>query len=239
MQDVLIQETLEHMQHDVEIYRYNVAFPEYSFVILRRLKAFIKRVKVGKWRGLAKALVEQITTMATWVERQRSNLSVAPKDIKEFETLKPKDAQPAIIRLSSMLQRHAAKAQALKSTQTIKINPFQDAGDDYEDEDEEGSEEDQAVEDEDEEQGDGHFDDEDEEGNDEDEKEEEEPKTQKQQQKKRSQAAAKQQSNAKATKRPAKKARGRAITDAEVLDAPDEVRQVSGADLAWSDDDEL
>src|SRR3546814_2975026 len=64
--------------------------------------------------------------MTTWVERQRSNLTVAPKDIADFETLRPKDASPAIIRLSNMLQRHAAKAQALKSTKTIKINPFHD-----------------------------------------------------------------------------------------------------------------
>ena len=85
--------------------------------------------------------------MAKWVERRRSALSVAPKDVGDFETLRPAEAQPASVRFGTLLQRHNAKARALQTVKNIKMNPYGNSSrqdEDGSDDEIQGSEDDEG-----------------------------------------------------------------------------------------------
>ena len=51
VRDLLVNEALVLIRHDAEIYRHHVGFPEYTYITVRKLKAFAKGAKVAKWRG--------------------------------------------------------------------------------------------------------------------------------------------------------------------------------------------
>lgn len=172
---------------------------------------------------MARAVIDQIETMAKWVERRRSALSVAPKDVGDFETLRPAEAQPASVRFGTLLQRHNAKARALQTVKNIKMNPYGNSSrqdEDGSDDEIQGSEDDEGHDDVAQDD-----DDDDEAVNDEEEEEEEEIAPAPVKRKKQ---------------KPAKVAKARPTRhiNADALQAPDEVKQMAGGDLGWSDDDD-
>ena len=88
-------ETIGLLQIESELYKYHVSYPEYMFLIIRRLKSFNKTLSsnkanhrvVGKWRDYIRALVAQIEDQSLWVKTQRVTLHRTPMDITEFEPL--------------------------------------------------------------------------------------------------------------------------------------------------------
>jgi hypothetical protein len=54
VRDAIVHETLLLLRQDAEVYRFHVGLPEYLFLTVRKLKAFVKKTKVGDvWRCVA------------------------------------------------------------------------------------------------------------------------------------------------------------------------------------------
>lgn len=102
VRDAVVQELISLLRQDMEIYRYHVGFPEYSYLPIRRLKAFAKKSKVAKCRDLARALASQLEQQAELVKKKRVELGKTPMSITDFEPLLTPSIQPARIRLMQL-----------------------------------------------------------------------------------------------------------------------------------------
>jgi nucleolar complex protein 2 len=87
VRDLLVQNILSLLRYDAEIYRYHVGLPEYLFLIIKKLKIFLKKIKINRWKDLLKALVHHLEQCSSWVKSSRVKLGLTPIEINEFEAL--------------------------------------------------------------------------------------------------------------------------------------------------------
>ena len=87
VRDAIVQEAVTLLRLDAEIYRYHVAYPEYTYLTLKKLKGFAKRCKVHRWKDLCRALCSQIEQTAATVKKARVALRQSPMEITAFEPL--------------------------------------------------------------------------------------------------------------------------------------------------------
>jgi nucleolar complex protein 2 len=88
VRDLLVQNIFNMLRYDTEIYRYHVGLPEYLFLTIKKLKLFLKKIKVNRWKDLLRALVHHMEQCSTWVKTNRVKLGLTPLEINEFEALK-------------------------------------------------------------------------------------------------------------------------------------------------------
>jgi hypothetical protein len=98
------------LRHDAEIYRYHVGLPEYSYLTIRKLRAFGKKTKINKWRDLCRTLAGQLEEHSSLAKRNRVKLGKSPMQITDFEPLIPHDSPPAGARLMKLLAGRGAAA---------------------------------------------------------------------------------------------------------------------------------
>ena len=91
------------MRHDAEIYRFHVGVPEYSYLTIRKLRAFGKKTKINKWRDLCRTLASQLEDHSTFAKKNRVKLGKSPMQITDFEPLLPSDTPKASVRLLKLL----------------------------------------------------------------------------------------------------------------------------------------
>lgn len=118
VRDAIVEETVYLLRQESEIYRYNVAIPEYLYLTTRKLRHFCKQCKIGKWRDLAKTLINQNEEISSSAKRNRVTLGKAPVEITDFETLKPPALPSAAIRLGRLI---ASRAGGLNKIDEIII----------------------------------------------------------------------------------------------------------------------
>ena len=99
------------IRHDAEIYRFHVGLPEYSYLTIRKLRAFGKKTKINKWRDLCRALAGQLEEHSTFAKRSRVKLGKSPMQIMDFEPLLTADVPPASVRLQKLLSSRVSTAQ--------------------------------------------------------------------------------------------------------------------------------
>jgi nucleolar complex protein 2 len=87
VRETVVQATINLLRYDADIYRYHVGVPEYTYTTTRKLKAFVKKCKVGRWRDLCRALSNQYEQIATTAMAKRIMLGVPPMEVKGFEPL--------------------------------------------------------------------------------------------------------------------------------------------------------
>jgi nucleolar complex protein 2 len=107
VRDLIVSEIVSLLQQDADIYRYNVGFPEYTFLTIRRLKSFVKKSKISRWRDQARSLANHLEQHAAVVKKQRVQLKKSPMEIKDFETLLPPQGVPASQRLSKLVNNRS------------------------------------------------------------------------------------------------------------------------------------
>jgi nucleolar complex protein 2 len=107
VRDLIVSEVVALLQHDAEIYRYHVGFPEYTFLTIRKLRAFIKKSKIGRWRDVCRSLVNQLEQQGTLVKKLRVKLGKAPMEITDFESLLPATTAIASVRVMKLLNSRA------------------------------------------------------------------------------------------------------------------------------------
>ena len=108
----MVAEVITLLRHDAEIYRYHVGLPEYSYLTIRKLRAFGKKTKINKWRDLCRALSSQLEDHSTFAKRNRITLGKSPMQITDFEPLLPSGAPSAAARLMKLLAGRGAAATA-------------------------------------------------------------------------------------------------------------------------------
>ena len=119
-------ETISLLQIESELYKYHVSYPEYMFLITRRLKSFNKSLSsnkanhrvVGKWRDYVRALVTQLDDQSMWVKTNRVKLQRSPMEITEFEPLLSRAADGASI---------SAGTGQIINTAIVRINKIMNA----------------------------------------------------------------------------------------------------------------
>ena len=109
--DLVVAEVVTLIRHDAEIYRYHVGLPEYSYLTIRKLRAFGKKTKINKWRDLCRALAGQLEEHSTFVKRSRVKMGKSPMQIMDFEPLLTADIPPASVRLQKLLSSRVSTAQ--------------------------------------------------------------------------------------------------------------------------------
>ena len=109
IRDTIIQEAVQLIRQDIEIYRYHVGLPEYIYLTLRKLKLFLKKCKITKWRDQIRILIGQMEQYSTFVQKNRVLLQKAPMDIIEFEPLLPANTPHAQIRLFKLITNNSKK----------------------------------------------------------------------------------------------------------------------------------
>ena len=108
--DLLVAEVITLLRHDAEIYRYHVGLPEYSYLTIRKLRAFGKKTKINKWRDLCRTLAGQLEEHSSLAKRNRVKLGKSPMQITDFEPLIPHDSPLAGARLMKLLAGRGAAA---------------------------------------------------------------------------------------------------------------------------------
>jgi len=121
VRDVVVQETLALLRHELEIYRFHVGLPEYAYLTSRKLRVFMKKTKIAKWRDMARTLVGQYEQYAGVVKRLRTKLGTAPKDIQGFEPLLPPGTPSAAERLAKLVSSKGSM-NSLSSVTLAKPN---------------------------------------------------------------------------------------------------------------------
>jgi len=101
--DAIVQEAVQLLRQDVEIYRFHVGFPEYVYLVVRRLKSFLKKCKIPKWRDQLRTLVGQIEQYSAVVQRARKDLTAGPMSVTDFEPLLKADNPCAQERLCKLI----------------------------------------------------------------------------------------------------------------------------------------
>lgn len=155
MKDFIITETISLLQTESEIYKYHVSYPEYVFMIVRKLKTFSKtisnnkvnRIHVSKWKDCTKALIAQMEEQSVWVKKKRLELKKSPVEITEFEPLLPLSATSdakAIIRVNRIMNLKfnnqsagAGKNQSANNSTKSSSANLKRKGNEYDDDDDE------------------------------------------------------------------------------------------------------
>lgn len=96
VRDVIINQVFTLLRHNAEIYRYHVSFPEYIFIIHKKIKVFIKQCKVSKWRDIARTILSILEQYSQFALIERDKLGIIPKMITDFEALLPKQMNNGI-----------------------------------------------------------------------------------------------------------------------------------------------
>ncbi len=91
------------LRQEFEIYRYHVGLPEYSYLIIKKLKLFIKKSKIPRWKDLCRALCSQLEQYVVYAKKHRTKLALVPKNIESFEPLLPTGTPEAFVRLKKLL----------------------------------------------------------------------------------------------------------------------------------------
>ena len=117
-QDAVFQLTVNVLKQATDLYRYNIAFPEYAAPIISATSKLGKECKVGKWRAIAKALAESLQKQEAWIKVQRGALVETPKSLQKLETFLPPNTPSARSRLEASLE----EANAARASQFAQEN---------------------------------------------------------------------------------------------------------------------
>lgn len=116
VRDLIVQEAVTLLRQDAEIYRYHVALPEYCFLTIKKLKAFQKKSKIGRWRDLVRALSSHLEQVVFLVKRDRAKLGKSPMEVTAFEPLLGPGEPVAAARLKRLMA-----ARGLNSVSEVAV----------------------------------------------------------------------------------------------------------------------
>lgn len=126
VRDVVVQEALFLIRQEAEIYRYHIGFPEFIYLTIRKLKTFLKKIKVSKWKDSTRTILGTLQQYSEFVKSERPKLNVSPMAISEFEPLLPLKTPNSYDRLIGLQKFNVYTAPAsTKSNQNVKTNKNQ------------------------------------------------------------------------------------------------------------------
>lgn len=96
VKESVLQEIVRLLRIEAELYKCHPGFPEYVFIIQRRLRTFAKKTSVGQYRDLTRVLADQLGAMASATKQDRLQQASIPIETTTFEPLLA-DGQPAVV----------------------------------------------------------------------------------------------------------------------------------------------
>lgn len=135
VRDALVQEVLRLLHVEAELYRFHVSCAEYFYLPLKKLRAFSKRCKTGKWREQVRSVMQRMQQYSQACRAQREAKLLTPMSAKEFESLRLDTAANVVARVQPLM------AQVLPSASEVaemrKAAAKRTRNEDEEDEEEE------------------------------------------------------------------------------------------------------
>ncbi|TDH74186.1 hypothetical protein CCR75_003045 [Bremia lactucae] len=121
--DQIIVRLFELLQRECDVYKFNVAFPEFAMPLELTLHKFMHTCAVPKWKAQARGLSDSIKKRAAWIRSKRSRLDLCPKDTAQLDDFLRAEREAAVQKLfesdASELQRKLeASVEALKDKDT-------------------------------------------------------------------------------------------------------------------------
>merc|ERR1719428_1214189 len=62
------------LNREIDLYRYSPGFPEFTMLIIQRLRKFNKATKNGRWRAYAKGCIDLCEKYALYAQSERAKL---------------------------------------------------------------------------------------------------------------------------------------------------------------------
>jgi hypothetical protein len=103
VRDVIVQEAVQLLRQDTEVYRFNVGAPEYLYLTIRKLKAFLKKCKIAKWRDFVRTVTGQMEQYSGAALHARAALNAGPMSVTSFEALLPHGTAVAKVRVGKLV----------------------------------------------------------------------------------------------------------------------------------------
>ena len=103
IRDQIMTQFMIVLRHNIEIYRYHSSIPEYLYLIQKKLRIFIKKCKIIKWREQLRNLIGLIDQYSNYGKINRLKLNLLPSQIIDFESLLPNSSMNAAVRLTKLL----------------------------------------------------------------------------------------------------------------------------------------
>ena len=103
VRDAIVTEAVQLIRQDTEVYRFHVGVPEYLYLTIRKLKAYLKKCKITKWRDIVRNVTGQMESYSTSAQQGRAALSLGPMSVVDFEPLLPNGTQSAKVRLHKLI----------------------------------------------------------------------------------------------------------------------------------------
>ncbi|CAH0482942.1 unnamed protein product [Peronospora belbahrii] len=97
--DQIIIRLFELLQRECDVYKFNVAFPEFVVPLLLTLNKFMHACAVPKWKAQARGLSDGIKKRADWIRSKRSGLDLSPKDTVELDNFLRAEREAAVKKL--------------------------------------------------------------------------------------------------------------------------------------------
>lgn len=120
-QDALVDKTVSLLNSEIEIYQFNIGFPELIVPLTLSLRKFNSNCKVQKWTTMIKGVIQSCTKRSDRIILKRNNVEFSPKDITAMETFLDGDAAAtAKERLAKSMAAAEEKAQAIVKEAEIK-----------------------------------------------------------------------------------------------------------------------
>lgn len=119
-QQIILQEVFTLLRHDVELYKYSPAFPEYSTPILMHVRKFKQEQKDTRNKNFAKHLLQIVQTNIEFILKARTTLAESPKDVKTLECCKPIEVKNRTLRYKDLIDKEKKEFILLSSQNTSK-----------------------------------------------------------------------------------------------------------------------
>ncbi|ETP16058.1 hypothetical protein F441_09294 [Phytophthora nicotianae CJ01A1] len=117
--DQIIVRLFELLQRECDVYKFNVAFPEFAVPLQLTLNKFVHACAVPKWKAQARGLSDSIKKRADWIRSKRSGLDLCPKDTAQLDDFLRAEREAAVKKIfekdaSDLQEKLDASAQASK-----------------------------------------------------------------------------------------------------------------------------
>ncbi|KAE9005658.1 hypothetical protein PR002_g16709 [Phytophthora rubi] len=117
--DQVIVRLFELLQRECDVYKFNVAFPEFAVPLQLTLNKFMHACAVPKWKAQARGLSDSIKKRADWIRSKRSGLELSPKDTAQLDDFLRAERDAAVKKLfekdaTDLQEKLDASAEATK-----------------------------------------------------------------------------------------------------------------------------
>ncbi|CEG45993.1 Predicted protein involved in nuclear export of pre-ribosomes [Plasmopara halstedii] len=137
--DQIIVRLFELLQRECDVYKFNVAFPEFAVPLQLTLNKFLHSCAVPKWKAQACGLSDNIQKRIAWIRSKRSGLDLCPKDTAQLDDFLRGEREAAVKKIfendaSDLQKKLDASVEAATSTsvsdetvakvKTMSLNEF-------------------------------------------------------------------------------------------------------------------